>query len=393
MKIILIKYGELTTKKDNRKVFINILYNNIKKALVDYKVNIIKTRDRMYIETTENIDEIVDILKNIFGIHSIVVATRVNTNIEEIEATVLEVVKTIDFTTFKVETNRADKSFPINSMDFSRRIGSLVLKNIEGKKVDVHNPDYLLHIEIRKDYTYIYHKEVKASGGYPVSVAGKGLLMLSGGIDSPVAGYLAMKRGIKIECVYFESPPHTSIMAKNKVKKLVEELTKYDASITLNVVKFTDIQEAIYKNIDPTYMITIMRRMMYRISEKIMEKTSCLCLINGESVGQVASQTLTSMSVINSVTNVPVIRPVACLDKLEIIDISRKIGTYETSILPYEDCCTVFVPKHPVINPSLDECIKQEEKIAYQEILMDTVKNTFTLKIKNEQEEDLKEFL
>ena len=160
MKIILIKYGELTTKKDNRKVFINILYNNIKKALVDYKVNIIKTRDRMYIETTENIDEIVDILKNIFGIHSIVVATRVNTNIEEIEATVLEVVKTIDFTTFKVETNRADKSFPINSMDFSRRIGSLVLKNIEGKKVDVHNPDYLLHIEIRKDYTYIYHKEV-----------------------------------------------------------------------------------------------------------------------------------------------------------------------------------------------------------------------------------------
>ena len=163
MKIILIKYGELTTKKDNRKVFINILYNNIKKALVDYKVNIIKTRDRMYIETTENIDEIVDILKNIFGIHSIVVATRVNTNIEEIEATVLEVVKRIDFTTFKVETNRADKSFSINSMDFSRRIGSLVLKNIEGKKVDVHNPDYLLHIEIRKDYTYIYHKEVKAS--------------------------------------------------------------------------------------------------------------------------------------------------------------------------------------------------------------------------------------
>ena len=375
MKIILIKYGELTTKKDNRKVFINILYNNIKKALSEYKVNIIKTRDRMYIETTENIDEIVDILKNIFGIHSIVVATRVNTNIEEIEATVLEVVKTIDFTTFKVETNRADKSFPINSMDFSRKIGSLVLKNIEGKKVDVHNPDYLLHIEIRKDYTYIYHKEVKASGGYPVSVAGKGLLMLSGGIDSPVAGYLAMKRGIKIECVYFESPPHTSIMAKNKVKKLVEELTKYDASITLNVVKFTDIQEAIYKNIDPTYMITIMRRMMYRISEKIMEKTSCLCLINGESVGQVASQTLTSMSVINSVTNVPVIRPVACLDKLEIIDISRKIGTYETSILPYEDCCTIFLPKHPVINPDLDKCIKYENLFDYEELINECVEN------------------
>ena len=383
MKIILIKYGELTTKKDNRKVFINILYNNIKKALSEYKVNIIKTRDRMYIETTENIDEIVDILKNIFGIHSIVVATRVNTNIEEIEATILEVVKTIDFTTFKVETNRADKSFPINSMDFSRKIGSLVLKNIEGKKVDVHNPDYLLHIEIRKDYTYIYHKEVKASGGYPVSVAGKGLLMLSGGIDSPVAGYLAMKRGIKIECVYFESPPHTSIMAKNKVKKLVEELTKYDASITLNVVKFTDIQEAIYKNIDPTYMITIMRRMMYRISEKIMEKTSCLCLINGESVGQVASQTLTSMSVINSVTNVPVIRPVACLDKLEIIDISRKIGTYETSILPYEDCCTIFLPKHPVINPNINKAIEYENSFDYNTLIDKAVNEREIIEIKS----------
>ena len=207
--------------------------------------------------------------------------------------------------------------------------------------------------------------------------------MLSGGIDSPVAGYLAMKRGIKIECVYFESPPHTSIMAKNKVKKLVEELTKYDASITLNVVKFTDIQEAIYKNIDPTYMITIMRRMMYRISEKIMEKTSCLCLINGESVGQVASQTLTSMSVINSVTNVPVIRPVACLDKLEIIDISRKIGTYETSILPYEDCCTIFLPKHPVINPNINKAIEYENSFDYNTLIDKAVNEREIIEIKS----------
>ena len=232
------------------------------------------------------------------------------------------------------------------------------------------------------DYTYIYHKEIKASGGYPVSVAGRGLLMLSGGIDSPVAGYLAMKRGIKIECVYFESPPHTSVMAKNKVKKLVEELTKYDSSITLNVVKFTALQEAIYKNIDPTYMITIMRRMMYRISEKIMEKTSCLCLINGESVGQVASQTLTSMRVINSVTNVPVIRPVACLDKLEIIDISRKIGTYETSILPYEDCCTIFLPKHPVINPNMDKTILYEKSFDFNFLIDEAVNSREVIEIK-----------
>ena len=390
MKIILIKYGELTTKKDNRKVFINILYNNIKKALNNYKVKIIKTRDRMYIETEENIEEVVDILKNIFGIHSIVVATKVNTNIDEIKQNALKIAKEIDFSTFKVEVTRADKSFPIHSMDFSRKLGALILKNIPNIKVDVHNPEYLMHIEIRKDYSYIYHQEVKASGGYPVGVAGKGLLMLSGGIDSPVAGYLAMKRGIKLECIYFESPPHTSIMAKNKVKKLVEELTKYDSSITLNVVKFTEIQEAIYKNIDPTYMITIMRRMMYRISTKVMENTSCLCLINGESVGQVASQTLTSMSVINNVTNVPVIRPVACLDKLEIIDISRKIGTYETSILPYEDCCTIFLPKHPVINPNLNKAIAYEKSFDYESLIDKAVKEREIIEIKrNNQKFDI----
>ena len=384
MKIILIKYGELTTKGANRNLFINILYNNIKKALENYNVKIIKNRVRMFIETEDNIDEITNILKNIFGIHSIVVATRVNTNTEEIESNVLNIAKNIEFSTFKVETSRTDKNFPIKSMDFSRRIGGLLLKNIPNIKVDVHNPEYLLEIEIREDYTYIYHKEISGIGGYPVGVAGKGLLMLSGGIDSPVAGYLAMKRGIKIECIYFESPPHTSVMAKNKVKKLVEELTKYNPSITLHVVKFTDIQEAIYKNIDPTYIITIMRRMMYRISQKIMEKEGCLCLVNGESVGQVASQTLTSMSVINSVTNVPVIRPVACLDKLEIIDISRKIGTYETSILPYEDCCTIFLPKHPVINPNLEKAIEYENSFDYNSLINAAIESREIIKINKE---------
>ena len=387
MKIILIKYGELTTKGANRNLFINTLYNNVKKALEGYNVKIIKNRVRMFIETDDNIDDIVNILKNIFGIHSIVVATRVNTNITEIENNVLDIAKGIGFKTFKVETSRTDKNFPIKSMDFSRRIGGLLLKNISNIKVDVHNPEYLLEIEIREDYTYIYHREITGAGGYPVGVAGRGLLMLSGGIDSPVAGYLAMKRGIKIECVYFESPPHTSLMAKNKVKKLVEELTKYEANITLHVVKFTDIQEAIYKNIDPTYMITIMRRMMYRIATKIMEKEGFLCLINGESVGQVASQTLTSMNVINSVTNVPVIRPVACLDKLEIIDISRKIGTYETSILPYEDCCTIFLPKHPVINPSIEKATQYEKSFDYESLIETAIDSREIINISKENDQ------
>ena len=382
-KIILIKYGELTTKKANRNLFINILYENIKNSLKNYQVKIIKNRVRMFIETNDNINEIVDILKDIFGIHSIVVAFKVDTNIDIIKDKVLEVVKEIDFNTFKVDTRITDKEFSIPSMEFNNIIGGLILKNISNKKVDVHNPDYTLKIEIRHDYTYIYSKEIKGAGGYPVSVAGKGLLMLSGGIDSPVAGYMAMKRGVKLECIYFESPPHTSIQAKNKVKTLVNKLNRYQPSIRLHVINFTNIQEAIYKNIDPSYMITIMRRMMYRISEKIMYQNNCHILINGESIGQVASQTLTSMQVINNVSNVPVIRPVSCLDKLEIIDIAKKIDTYETSILPYEDCCTIFLPKHPVINPSLEKAISYENSFNYEELINEAINNHEVIVIDN----------
>lgn len=382
-KIILIKYGELTTKKANRNLFINILYENIKNSLKNYQVKIIKNRVRMFIETNDNINEIVDILKDIFGIHSIVVAFKVDTNTDIIKDKVLEVVKEIDFNTFKVDTRRTDKEFSIPSMEFNNIIGGLILKNISNKKVDVHNPDYTLKIEIRHDYTYIYSKEIKGAGGYPVSVAGKGLLMLSGGIDSPVAGYMAMKRGVKLECIYFESPPHTSIQAKNKVKTLVNKLNRYQPSIRLHVINFTNIQEAIYKNIDPSYMITIMRRMMYRISEKIMYQNNCHILINGESIGQVASQTLTSMQVINNVSNVPVIRPVSCLDKLEIIDIAKKIDTYETSILPYEDCCTIFLPKHPVINPSLEKAISYENSFNYEELINEAINNHEVIVIDN----------
>ena len=383
-KVILIKYCELTTKKANRNLFINIITDNIRASLANYNVNIEKNRVRMFITVTpSSFDEVLNILQNIFGIHSIVVAYKVNTNIDTIYSSVLEVASSVDFNTFKVETDRADKSFPISSPDFSRNIGAHILKNIPSKKVDVHNPDYLLRLEIRHDYTYIYSKEIKGAGGYPLGVAGKGLLMLSGGIDSPVAGYLAMKRGIKLECIYFESPPHTSPAAKNKVESLVRILNKYQPSIRLHVINFTKIQEAIYKNIDPTYMITIMRRMMYRITEKVLRERKCYVIVNGESVGQVASQTLTSMQVINNVTNLPVIRPVACFDKLEIIDISRKIGTYETSILPYEDCCTIFLPKHPVINPDLSTAIKYENSIDYASLIEEAVNTRETIVIDN----------
>ena len=353
-KIILIKYGELTTKKANRNTFIKILNENIMNVLKKYDVKIKKDRVRMYIEAKENeLEEIVQNLKNVFGLHSIVICYKVHNNIEEIENISLKIIKEEKGITFKVNTKRADKDFPIPSMEMNNKIASTILKQTN-LKVDVHKPDIMLHIEIRKDFTYIYTKEEKAIGGYPVGVQGKGLLMLSGGIDSPVAGYLSLKRGIKIECIYFESPPHTSIEAKNKVLDLAQILSKYGGNIKIHIVPFTKLQETIYKEVPHDYMITIMRRMMYRIAEKYAQKINSKILINGESIGQVASQTLSSMQVINEVVKIPVIRPVACFDKLEIIDLAEKIGTYQTSILPFEDCCTIFVPKHPVINPKKD---------------------------------------
>ena len=377
-KLILIKYGELTTKKGNRNQFINKLSDNIK---VDGKI--IKKRDRMYI-IPNNFDETINKLKKVFGLQGIVVAYKVNTNIEDIKNGVLEVLKNENFKTFKVETKRANKNFEIKSMEFNNIIGGLVLKYFDCK-VDVHNPDIIVHIEIRED-TYIYTNEIKGSGGYPVGIQGKGILMLSGGIDSPVAGYLALKRGIDIDCLYFDSPPHTSIEAKNKVIELANILNQYSGNINLLVVPFTKLQEAIYKNVPSEYNITILRRMMYRIATNISNKYKVL--INGESIGQVASQTLTSINVINSVTNFPVIRPVACLDKLEIIEIAKKIGTYETSILPFEDCCTIFVPKHPVINPKLEKCLEYE-KFNYQELIDECINNIEVITNFNKDFKDL----
>lgn len=380
----MIKYGELTTKKDNLKVFIDKLYNNVNNKLKDYDVIITKNKVRMFIDI-KNYDEneIISKLKEVFGIHSIVVCYKVSKTLEDITLESIKLLKSTNFNTFKVETNRADKNFSYNSMEVSRLVGAGILKNIPNIKVDVHNPDVILHVEIRPDYSYIYTSEIKGLGGYPTGIQGKGLLMLSGGIDSPVAGYLANKRGIDIDCIYYDSPPHTSIEAKNKVITLAKKLTKYGSNINLYVVPFTELQEEIYKNIDPTYMITIMRRMMYRIAEKVAKRTKSKIIINGESIGQVASQTLTSMYTINNVTNMPVIRPVACLDKLEIIKIAKEIDTYETSIIPFEDCCTIFVPKHPVINPNLDKCIEYESLIDYENMIENSINNIEKINVKD----------
>lgn len=384
--IILIKYGELTTKKDNRKQFINILYNNLNEKIKKYDAKIIKEHARMYIICNEHTNEILDIVSNTFGIHAFNICYKTHTNTEDIKSLTLELLKQKNFKTFKVETKRRDKNFPIKSMDFNHVIGSHILKNINDIKVEVQNPEILVHIEINKEDTYIYFNDIKGLGGYPVGVQQKGLLMLSGGIDSPVAGYLALKRGIKIDAIYFEAIPHTSLNAREKVKTLAKELLKYTTDINLYVVPITKLQEEIYKNCDSTYIITILRRMMYRISEQLANKNEQLVLINGESIGQVASQTLNSMRVINEVVKIPVIRPVACLDKLEIIEIAKKINTYETSILPYEDCCTIFVPRHPVINPKHEKCLKEEQKINYEQLIKESIDNTMIINIKDEEQ-------
>ncbi len=387
-RIILIKYGELSTKKANRNFFINTLYNNVKNKLINYDVKISKDRARMYIEFRDNeLEDIKSIIDRVFGIHMYHIAYIVNTNIDDISNKVVEILKNEVFSTFKVETKRSYKAFPQDSMEISRKLGGVVLKNIDNVSVDVHNPDILVQVEVRENHSYIYLNNYTGAGGYPVGTQPKGMLMLSGGIDSPVVGYLAMKRGIQLEAVYFEAIPHTSLEARNKVLELTKKLAAYTNYINLHVVNFTPIQEAIYKNCRSDYCITIMRRMMYRIMEKIVKSHNGYVIINGESVGQVASQTLTSMAVINSVTNVPVIRPVACFDKLEIIDIARKIDTYETSILPYEDCCTVFVPKHPAINPKLDVAIREEEKFDYQTMIDEAVGTINTIKVREEVNE------
>jgi len=392
----MVKYGELSTKKANINLFLKQLKDNVSIALGELDVNIKFDKGRMFITLNRNnFEEVVEKLKNVFGIHEYVIAYKLpNKDSEVIANNVLKLVKEKEFKTFKVVTKRSDKNFPISSMDFSRKIGGVLLKNIDNISVDVHNPELMVNIEIRMDSVYIYFNSVKGIGGYPVGVAGKGLLMLSGGIDSPVAGYLAIKRGVRLECIYFESPPHTSIEAKNKVIELASKLAVYNNDIKIHVIKFTDIQQAIYKNCPHEYLITIMRRMMYRISERIARMNNDKVIVNGESIGQVASQTLTSMNVINEVVRIPVIRPVACFDKLEIIDIAKKIDTYETSILPYEDCCTIFVPEHPVINPTFEAAREYETYFDYETLIYDAIKNHEVIKINpHEKKEEFSDLL
>ena len=391
---ILVRFGDLTLKGKNQKEFLRRLYSLMALKMKGLNVKIENTHDRIYIHLNDcTADEVINRLQYVSGISSYSLVVKCSNDLKDIKETALNLMKEIAVkdTTFKVETKRANKNYPMTSLEITKHVAGYVLANHHLLHVDVHNPELTLHLEVKGDSCYLYNKEYRAMGGFPVGVAGKGLLMLSGGIDSPVAGYLAMKQGVEIECIHFESTPLTSIESAQKVVDLVKKMAKYapDNRINLHMVPFKELHMALLDNVPESYNITIMRRMMYRIATKIAQKKKCLCLINGESVGQVASQTLGSMNTINSVTNMPVLRPVCTYDKADIIKISRMIDCFELSIKPFEDCCTVYVPKAPATAPKIDKAVLYESSFDYETLVDQAVENTNSIYIDMDSDLDL----
>ncbi len=382
MKVVIIRYSEIHLKGNNREFFESALISNIKHVLQDYTYEFARSNARYIIRKFDEsqLEQIVDAVKNVFGVHSLSVAEEVDSNVEQIKAAALALAPTSG--SFKVNTNRADKKFPIHSMNLSADIGGDILEANPSLTVDLFHPDHVVNIDIRENgKTFVYSEIIKAVNGMPVGTAGKGVVMLSGGIDSPVAAYMMAKRGMTLRAVHFHSFPYTSIQAKQKVLDLAKLVKKYSLRMTVDVVSFTEIQTAIHEKCPEEYMITIMRRFMMRIAEKLARMNGCGAVITGESLGQVASQTLESITSTNSVANIPVFRPLIGFDKDEIIEIAERIGTFKTSILPYEDCCTIFLPKKPVTKPRLDAVLKVESALDVDTLVNNAMQNIETIVI------------
>lgn len=389
-KLLLIRYGELGLKGKNKGQFITKLEANIRRALPDKEV--LSTWGRLWVRLDNDLEETVERLKTVFGLYSVSPVIECARDCELTD--IAEAAKTVlvhslpNGGTFKFESRRSDKTFPLTSPELSQKIGGMVLPQL-GKEytVDVRHPDERVDIEVRKEGIYVYGQTIPMSGGLPVGTSGKGVVMLSGGIDSPVTAYLAMKRGVKVEMIHFHSFPYTSERAKEKVVDLAGVLSRYsNAGLKLHVVHFTDIQMAIREKCREEYTITMMRRFMYRIAQRIAEERGAKVIFTGESVGQVASQTVESMYAINQAISMPVLRPLCCFDKEEIIDIAKKIGTFDISIRPYEDCCTIFLPEYPKIRPSLDDCLEMEENLDIDGLIDDALKKSYVLHIRKETE-------
>lgn len=379
-KLLSVSVGEIALKGGNRAYFESQLIGQMIRAIKDIGYdNIYKDQGKIYIEAEEvNLPSIINRLKNIFGLVYISPCIKVNKDMESIARGVSlatrEALEKTDIKTFKVETNRSDKSFYLKSPEVSRKMGGVVLKEFNDLKVDVHNPDLYVNIDIKKD-VYIYTEKFKAYGGLPVGTNGKGLLLLSGGIDSPVAGFLMAKRGVAVNAVHYHSYPFTSERAEEKVKKLASIMSRYTGKIKFFSINLLNIQKTINENCPKEEMTILSRRFMMRIAEEIAKYNNYNALITGESLGQVASQTIQGISVINDVVSLPILRPLIGMDKVDIIDISRDIETYETSILPYEDSCTVFLPKHPVIKPKLKDIENSEEGLDIEGLVKDAIDN------------------
>ncbi|MGE7666074.1 tRNA uracil 4-sulfurtransferase ThiI [Ureibacillus composti] len=379
-KELLIRYGELSTKGKNKKEFITRLRENIRYSFHDIAPLKIRTElDRMHIEieNQEKMDVLMEGLPKVFGIQNfspVAVCEKDVDSIKELAIKIMDLYKDKQIT-FKVEVRRSDKTFPLDSHELQREIGGHVLRNYPNISVNVKKPDVELRIEVRTDAIYMMAQIIQGAGGMPVGSNGKSLLMLSGGIDSPVAGYFLMKRGVRLEAIHFASPPYTSDNSLEKVKDLANELTKFGAKIRLHVIPFTEIQVLIKESVPENVTMTSTRRLMMRIADQVREEIGALGIVTGESLGQVASQTLESLTAINDVTNTPIIRPLIGFDKLEIIEIAEKIGTYETSILPYEDCCTIFTPANPKTKPRVDKVNYYESFTEFDELIDRAVRN------------------
>lgn len=385
---ILVRYGELSTKGKNKKDFINRLYHNLKNTLSSFeKLTFEKTHDRIYVLLNgENHEEVCEKLKMVFGISSFSLAVRINSTIDDMRETSLKIAESFEGNTFKMDTKRHHKAFMMSSDEINRSCATDILKETQ-LKVNVKTPDLRISIEVREFDTYVMTNKIKGAGGYPVGVNGKALVMLSGGIDSPVACFETMKRGVSIECIHYASPPYTSDRALQKVKDLASKVAVCQGHIRLHIIPFTPLQLEIYKQCDESYAITIMRRMMYRLAQRVCEKQKCLAIVNGESLGQVASQTLESMNVINKVVDIPVLRPLVCMDKLEIIKIAENIDTYGISIQPFEDCCTIFTPKNPVTKPTVKKSEYMEARMNYENFLEEALQEMDSINIYPEKKE------
>ncbi len=385
-KVVLLRYGEIHLKGKNRGFFDNQLIKNIESATkkIDEKSKISKVGGRYLISefNDDNLEGIVSACTKVFGLVSLSIATKVESTPEKIEEVLNKLLEEGEFdlefsNSFKIDVKRANKKFPIQSTEFERQLGGVVLDKFPNLKVNLTNPEKTIFVDIRENgSTFIFGDKIKCCGGMPVGTSGKGLAMLSGGIDSPVACYMMAKRGMKLSAVHFHSFPYTSQQAKQKVIDLAKEIVPYTGELDLYVVSFTKIQEEIHKKCKDGYMITIMRRIMMRICEKLAEKHGFQAVITGENLAQVASQTIESMtSTENALKNLPVYRPLIAFDKIDIIEIAKQIGTFETSILPYEDCCTVFLPKNPLIKPKIELVEKEESYLDMETLVNDAVDN------------------